>query len=87
MHIHRNCILKSLLKAWQNFSAEPLGTFSMQNCSYCIMPPAYSVGASEKMMCSVRLRKHSHRQHRAMLGWAQQLWGGVMVKYAISSKI
>lgn len=64
-----------------------LAYFQCKTGSYCIMPPACSTGASKKMMCSVRLRKHSCKHRRALLGWAQQLWGGVMVKCAISSKI
>lgn len=83
--IRRNPILKSLRS--KIFLLNFLAYFQCKTGSYCITPPACSTGASEKMVCLVRRRKHGHGHHRAMLGWAQQLWGGVMVKYAISSKI
>lgn len=82
--VHRNHV------CWKHseiFLLNLLAYFQWKAGSSFIMPPAYGTGASEKMMCSVRLRKHSCKHHRAQLGWAQQLWGGVTVKCAISSKI
>lgn len=90
VHLHilvsSNRVLRSLQKAKQEFSAELLSIFSVQSwqllynassLQYRGLRENYVFGETEK----------SHRHHRAMLAWAQQLWGRVMVKYTISSKI